>query len=143
MKYLVPLLAGLAVALAGAGLALTLILPHTGPSITGPIGPRGSTGQQGPQGVPGPTVTKTQTKTVHVPVPGPTVTEQAPVPAPSTPTAQAAPDPHAGEVYCTYVRMGTATCTNGGYITGLDGPYKNGSLSYYDGWYPTSQETYG
>lgn len=96
--------------------------------------------------VPGPTVTKT----VHVPGPVrtvikvkdvPTTAPAAPAPAPATSAPVTAA--HAGEVYCTYVRMNTALCSNGGYITGLNGPYINGSLSYYDGWYPVSQETYG
>ena len=130
MKYLVPILAGLAVVVGGAALALTLILPHTG--SVGPVGPRGSTGQQGPRGGVGPTVVKIKTKIVHVPVPGPTVTEQAqptaaPAPTRTSPPPEIPTRAEGGpiETYCTYERMDTAVCANGGTVTVSNAAYDN------------------
>jgi len=76
-------------------------------------------------------------KTVYVPV---TPTTQAPAPVESKPAASA----HAGEVYCTYERMDTDVCTNGGYVTVSNSAYEQAIAEYgnaysLSGWFPLSQ----
>ena len=76
-------------------------------------------------------------KTVYVPV---APTTQAPAPVESTPAASA----HAGEVYCTYERMDTDVCTNGGYVTVSNSAYEQAIAEYgnaysLSGWFPLSQ----
>jgi outer membrane biosynthesis protein TonB len=107
-----------------------------------------------------PTVTHTVTapapkpvKTTPAPAPKPTTpapttpapttavpTTQAPAPVESTPAASA----HAGEVYCTYERMDTDVCTNGGYVTVSNSAYEQAIAEYgnaysLSGWFPLSQ----
>ena len=79
----------------------------------------------------------TPAKTVYV-SPGPAA--PAPAPVESTPAASA----HAGEVYCTYERMDTDVCTNGGYVTVSNSAYEQAIAEYgnaysLSGWFPLSQ----
>ena len=106
---------------------------------------------------PAPTVTHTVTAPAPKPTPKATTaapnaaaapttaapaapTTQAPAPVESTPAASA----HAGEVYCTYERMDTDVCTNGGYVTVSNSAYEQAIAEYgnadsLSGWFPLSQ----
>jgi hypothetical protein len=92
---------------------------------------------------PMPVITHTVTPSAAPSTPAATTAPPAaPAPAPveSTPAASA----HAGEVYCTYERMDTDVCTNGGYVTVSNSAYEQAIAEYgnaysLSGWFPLSQ----
>jgi hypothetical protein len=64
----------------------------------------------------------------------------------ANPTPTQAQPVHAGEIYCTYLRMLTAECTNGGYVMVSDSAYNqaleenpNDPGSILSGWFPLSE----
>jgi hypothetical protein len=122
-KRIVAGLAGLAIA--GIGLTACGTAPAPKPTATVTITAK-----------PKPAPTVTRTRTVG-PSAAPTKT---PAPVESTPAASA----HEGEVYCTYSRMDTDVCTNGGYVMVSNSAYEQAIAEYgnaysLSGWFPLSQ----
>ena len=120
--------AGLSLAACGT---TTVVAPKPAVTHTVTATPKPTTPAQTHTAAPAPA------KTVYVtPAPAPA----APAPVESTPAASA----HAGEVYCTYERMDTDVCTNGGYVTVSNSAYEQAIAEYgnaysLSGWFPLSQ----